>query len=111
MGMLGLTDSIIVLDWSVGNPRHFKTYVGNKVSNIVDCIRFALILNNCRSCIPNSIPNSKELLIHSSYLTVQELSFAENYRLELNSDLTTDAFITEMLHSLKRQTFANNNEQ
>lgn len=30
------TDSTIVLDWLVGNPRRFKTYVGNLVSKIVD---------------------------------------------------------------------------
>lgn len=30
------TDSTIVLDWLVGNPRRFKTYVGNRVSEIVD---------------------------------------------------------------------------
>ena len=32
------TDSTIVLDWLVGNPRRFKVFVGNCVSNIVDSI-------------------------------------------------------------------------
>ena len=32
------TDSTIVLNWLVGNPRRFKTYVGNRVSYIVDLI-------------------------------------------------------------------------
>ena len=32
------TDSTIVLNWLVGNPRRFKTYVGNRVSDIVDYI-------------------------------------------------------------------------
>ena len=32
------TDSTIVLNWLVGNPRRFKTYVGNRVSYIVDII-------------------------------------------------------------------------
>ena len=32
------TDSTIVLNWLVGNPRRFKTYVGNGVSYIVDFI-------------------------------------------------------------------------
>jgi len=32
------TDSTIVLSWLVGNPRRFKTYVGNRVSNIVELI-------------------------------------------------------------------------
>ena len=32
------TDSTIVLNWLVGNPRRFKTFVGNRVSNIVQLI-------------------------------------------------------------------------
>jgi transposase InsO family protein len=32
------TDSTIVLSWLRGNPRRFKTYVGNRVSEIVDKI-------------------------------------------------------------------------
>ena len=32
------TDSTIVLSWLKGNPRHFKTFVGNRVSDINDCI-------------------------------------------------------------------------
>ena len=32
------TDSTIVLNWLVGNPRRFKTYVGDRVSYIVDLI-------------------------------------------------------------------------
>ena len=32
------TDSEIVLHWLSGNPRRFKTYVGNRVSVIVDKI-------------------------------------------------------------------------
>ena len=32
------TDSTIVLSWLRGNPRRFKTYVGNRVSDIVDKI-------------------------------------------------------------------------
>ena len=32
------TDSTIVLNWLVGNPRRFKTYVGNRISEIVDQI-------------------------------------------------------------------------
>ena len=30
------TDSNIVLSWLVGNPRRFKTYVGNRVSYILE---------------------------------------------------------------------------
>jgi hypothetical protein len=29
------TDSTIVLNWLVGSPRRFKTYVGNRVSSIM----------------------------------------------------------------------------
>ena len=32
------TDSTIVLNWLVGNPRRFKTYVGNRISYISDLI-------------------------------------------------------------------------
>ena len=32
------TDSTIVLNWLSGNPRRFKTYVGNRVSCIVDLV-------------------------------------------------------------------------
>lgn len=32
------TDSTIVLNWLVGNPRRFKTYVGNQVSHIVELV-------------------------------------------------------------------------
>ena len=32
------TDSTIVLSWLVGNPKRSKTYVGNRVSSIVDKI-------------------------------------------------------------------------
>ena len=30
------TDSTVVLNWITGNPHRFKTYVGNRVSSIVD---------------------------------------------------------------------------
>lgn len=32
------TDSTIVLDWLNGNPRRFKTFVGNRVSEIMDTV-------------------------------------------------------------------------
>ena len=32
------TDSTIVLNWLIGNPRRFKIYVGNQVSSIVELI-------------------------------------------------------------------------
>ena len=32
------TDSTIVLGWLTGNPRRFKTYVGNRISNIMELV-------------------------------------------------------------------------
>ena len=32
------TDSTIVLGWLSGNPRRFKTYVGNRISCIMECV-------------------------------------------------------------------------
>ena len=32
------TDSTVVLSWLTGNPRRFKTFVGNRVSQIIDSI-------------------------------------------------------------------------
>ena len=43
------TDSTIVLSWLVGNHRRFKTYVGNRVSYIMDLIpldRWSMDLTN-----------------------------------------------------------------
>ena len=31
-------DSIVVLSWLRSNPRHFKTFVGNRVSEIIDLV-------------------------------------------------------------------------
>ena len=36
--VFGWTDSSIVLSWMSGNPRRFKTYVGNRISCIIDQI-------------------------------------------------------------------------
>jgi hypothetical protein len=36
--VFGWTDSSIVLNWMNGNPRRFKTYVGNRISCILDRI-------------------------------------------------------------------------
>ena len=32
------TDSTIVLNWLNGSPKRFKTFVGNRISTIIDCI-------------------------------------------------------------------------
>ena len=50
------TDSTIVLNWFVGNPRRFKTYVGNRVSSIVELI--APERWNHEKCIPLSSLNT-----------------------------------------------------
>ena len=36
--MFAWTDSTIVLNWIEGNPRRFKTYVGNRVASIIDSV-------------------------------------------------------------------------
>ena len=63
------TDSTIVLSWLVGNPRRFKTYVGNRVSYIVDLIppeRWNHVegLENLADCASRSLFPS-ELLDHA----------------------------------------------
>ena len=50
------TDSTIVLSWLVGNPRRFKTYVGNRICDIVDCIpperwRHVISAENPADCV------------------------------------------------------------
>ena len=37
------TDSTIVLSWLTGNPRRFKTYVGNRISYIIDRNMFQVL--------------------------------------------------------------------
>ena len=32
------TDSIVVLYWIAGNPRQYKTFVGNRISDIIDLV-------------------------------------------------------------------------
>ena len=32
------TDSLVVLAWLRGNPRRFKTFVGNRVSEVIDAV-------------------------------------------------------------------------
>ena len=62
------TDSTIVLQWLSGNPRRFKTFVGNRVSSIVDCMppgRWSHVkgLENPADCASRGIFPS-ELLEH-----------------------------------------------
>ena len=62
------TDSTVVLSWLVGNPRRFKMFVGNRVSDIVDCVppdcwRHDEGLDNPADCASRSLLPS-ELLEH-----------------------------------------------
>ena len=62
------TDSTVVLSWLVGNPRRFKTFVGNRVSDIVDCVppdcwRHVEGLDNPADCASRGLLPS-ELLEH-----------------------------------------------
>ena len=62
------TDSTIVLSWLTGNPRRFKTYVGNRVSSIVDQIppdrwNHVLGIENPADCASRGVSPS-ELLEH-----------------------------------------------
>ena len=63
------TDSTIVLNWISGNPRRFKTYVGNRVSNIVDsvppnCWNHVESLQNPADCASRGLLPS-ELLVYN----------------------------------------------
>ncbi len=52
--MFAWTDSTIVLNWIVGNLHRFKTYVGNRISCIVDLTPLALrrrITESSRLCL------------------------------------------------------------
>ena len=67
------TDSTIVLNWLGGNPRRFKTYVGNRVSHIVELIvpdRWGHVegLRNPADCASRGLLPS-ELLDHPLWWT------------------------------------------
>ena len=54
------TDSTIVLSWLTGNPRRFKTYVGNRISFIIDqlppdCWRHVAGIENPADCASRGI--------------------------------------------------------
>ena len=66
--VFGWTDSSIVLSWMRGNPRRFKTYVGNRISSILDLIppeRWKHIrgVENPADCISRGL-FPKELVSH-----------------------------------------------
>ena len=68
------TDSFIVLNWLSGNPRRFKTYVGNQVSSIVEQIprnrwNHVIGVENPAGCASRGILPSK-LLEHKLWWTV-----------------------------------------
>ena len=63
------TDSTIVLNWLDGNPRRFKTYVGNRVSTVIDLIppdkwKHVRSADNPADCASRGLYPS-ELLDHS----------------------------------------------
>ena len=67
------TDSTIVLNWLIGNPRRFNTYVGNRVSCIVELIapdrwNHVESLQNPADCASRGLLPS-ELLSHSLWWT------------------------------------------
>ena len=67
------TDSTVVLSWLVGNPLRFKTFVGNRVSDIVDCVppdywRHVEGLDNPADCASRGLLPS-ELLEHELWWT------------------------------------------
>ena len=67
------TDSTVVLGWIVGNPRRFKPFVGNRVSDVVDCVppdcwRHVEGIHNPADCASRGLLPS-ELLIHKLWWT------------------------------------------
>ena len=67
------TDSTIVLNWLTGNPRRFKTYVGNRVSEIIDRIppdRWSHVVSadNPADCASRGVFPS-QLLVHEIWWT------------------------------------------
>ena len=66
------TDSTVVLNWIVGNPRRFKTFVGNRVSELVDnvppsCWRHVNGIENPADCASRGLLPS-ELMDHNLWL-------------------------------------------
>ena len=62
------TDSTIVLNWLAGNPRRFKAFVGNRVSQIIDLVppnrwHFVEGIENPADCASRGLYGS-ELLTH-----------------------------------------------
>ena len=67
--IFGWTDSSIVLSWMQGNPRRFKTYVGNRISSILDLIpperwKHVRGVENPADCVSRGL-FPRELLSHS----------------------------------------------
>lgn len=70
------TDSTIVLSWLVGNRRRFKTYMGNRVSYIVDLIgpqrwNHVIGVENPADCASRGLFPS-ELLVHTFWWKLAE---------------------------------------
>ena len=76
------TDSTIVLGWLSGNPRRFKTYVGNRISGIMECVspdRWNHVngFENPADCASRGLFPS-ELLEHTLWWMVQSGSVQNN---------------------------------
>ena len=76
------TDSTTILNWLSGNPRHFKTYVGNRVSSITEHIppdEWNYVSGMCgepsRLCIQRSFP----IWIVRVSVVVERPPFGSNY--------------------------------
>ena len=108
------TDSTIVLNWLVGNPRRFKTYVGNRVSYIVDLIgpeRWNHVngLENPADCASRGLFPS-ELLEHSlwwngpPWLKLPPTSWPRQMSLPPNETLEEEREIT--LHAVSQNSIS-----
>ena len=96
--VFALTDSTIALNWISGNPRRFKTYVGNRVSRIVELIppnRWNHVegIENSADCASRGLQPS-ELLSHKlwwegpiSYNLVSSTGPSSTYCLRTNPQM------------------------
>ena len=62
--VLAWTNSIIVLSWLAGNPHRFKTYIGNRVSFIIDQFPPHCWRQNPADCTSVS-PSTQEIILSS----------------------------------------------
>ena len=70
-GQYAWTDSLVVLSWLRGNPRQFKTFVGNRVSDTVELVspgnwHHVNSSSNSADCASRSL-FPKELIQHNEW--------------------------------------------